>query len=357
MYKSTDSGATWVQIFNFLPESGGEGSGDLQFIKCSSDGTKLIGASSLLTKIYISTNSGENFINAYQAPSAPTHVACSANFSVLFVVLNGNIFTSTDEGTNWTIIPNNLNNTWASLDCNTTGQIIYANLETSGTYIFDLTSNNAATLVIGSSSFSSVVDYSIGNNLFVSDLPNNLSKYLITPPVICFKEGSTILCLIDGKETYVAVEKLRKGTLVKTITSGYVPVNLVGSSKIYNPANNLRYNDRLFRLSKDAYKELTEDLILTGGHSVLVNFLTEKQKKDTLQEHGRIMITEDKYRLLTTHDERAVPYEEEGLFNIWNFSLENANYGWNYGVYANGGLLVETPSDLVMKERSGMTLL
>jgi hypothetical protein len=36
--------------------------------------------------------------------------------------------------------------------------------------------------------------------------------------------------------------------------------------------------------------------------------------------------------------------------------LENENYYWNYGIYANG-LLVETTSKRMMKELSGMELL
>ena len=55
-------------------------------------------------------------------------------------------------------------------------------------------------------------------------------------------------------------------------------------------------------------------------------------------------------------DERAEPYLEEGLFNIWHFALENNDYYMNYGIYANG-LLVETSSKRYMKEHSGMELI
>ena len=54
-------------------------------------------------------------------------------------------------------------------------------------------------------------------------------------------------------------------------------------------------------------------------------------------------------------DDRTKIFEEEGVHTIWHFSLENDNYYANYGVYANG-LLVETTSNRMMVELSGMTL-
>jgi hypothetical protein len=68
------------------------------------------------------------------------------------------------------------------------------------------------------------------------------------------------------------------------------------------------------------------------------------------------MVTDDKYRLMAHLDNRAVPYEKEGVFNIYHIALENENNYWNYGIFANG-LLVETCSKRYLKELSGMTLL
>jgi hypothetical protein len=55
-------------------------------------------------------------------------------------------------------------------------------------------------------------------------------------------------------------------------------------------------------------------------------------------------------------DDRAEPYEVEGVYNIWHLALENDNYYMNYGIYANG-LLVETTSKRMIKTFSGMELL
>jgi len=181
----------------------------------------------------------------------------------------------------------------------------------------------------------------------------NAQLYL---PIICFLEGSKILCSIDGQETYVPIETIRKGTLVKTRLNGYVPVDMIGHSKMYNPGHSLHSKNRLYRLSHNQYPELTEDLILTGCHSILVDELTEEQREKSIAYTGDIYITDDKYRLIACLDPRAHPYASEGIHNIWHLALENENYYWNYGIYANG-LLVETTSKRMMKELSGMELI
>jgi hypothetical protein len=56
-------------------------------------------------------------------------------------------------------------------------------------------------------------------------------------------------------------------------------------------------------------------------------------------------------------DERAEPWNSEGEYTIWHFALENDDKKMNYGVYANGGLLVETCSINTMKNKSSMTLI
>ena len=87
----------------------------------------------------------------------------------------------------------------------------------------------------------------------------------------------------------------------------------------------------------------------------MVKDLTNQQKEDTIELLGRIMVTDQKYRLMACLDDRAEPYEVEGVHNIWHFALEHEDKRMNYGVYANG-LLVETTSIRMMHELSGMEL-
>ena len=197
--------------------------------------------------------------------------------------------------------------------------------------------------------------YSNGFNLASTAL-NGYSyyTYYVYPSAPCFLEGSTILCQIDGVETYVPVEKLNKGTLVKTSLDGYKPVVLLGKGKIQNPENNERTENRLYKCSTSNYPQLKDDLYITGCHSILEFPITEKQKEDTIKHLGRLFVTDKKYRLMACVDERAEPWNSKGEFTIWHFALENNDEGMNYGVYANGGLLVETCSIKFLKNKSNM---
>jgi hypothetical protein len=212
-------------------------------------------------------------------------------------------------------------------------------------------------------------------NNFVDNSPNRLAmtasgavfvSTTITPNITqigntnpnwvpCFNENTKILCLIDDIEVYVPIQNIRKGFLIKTYSSGYKSVTMIGSRKIYNPDNDLRSKDRLYRLANSEYPEIFEDLILTGCHSILEDDLTEDQQKNTIDDIGRLLITESKYRLFTYLDDRATPYEKEGIYTIWHIALEHEDTYMNYGIYANG-LLVESISNRMMKNFSGMKL-
>jgi hypothetical protein len=181
--------------------------------------------------------------------------------------------------------------------------------------------------------------------------------YFLYPLIPCFLEGTRILCQVDGTETYLPIETLRSGTLVKTSRDGFKAVELIGKRTIANSGTEERTEDRLYTCSKAVYPELTEDLIVTGCHSILVDTLTDVQREATLAALGKIFVTDRKYRLMAHIDERAEPWTSAGDHTVWHFALENEDDGMNYGVYANGGLLVESCSIRFLKNRSNMTLL
>lgn len=192
--------------------------------------------------------------------------------------------------------------------------------------------------------------YYIGNTLSPSGL------YYLYPTSPCFLEGSKVLCLIDGVEKYIAVEELRKDTLVKTSRDGFKKVVGIGKGVISNPGGSDRIENRLYCCSRAAYPELSEDLIITGAHSILVDSITESQRIQTIRALGKIFVTDRKYRLTAQIDDRTIPWGDKKLYSIWHFSLENEDERKNYGVYANGGLLVETCSIMFLKIRSNMSM-
>jgi hypothetical protein len=179
--------------------------------------------------------------------------------------------------------------------------------------------------------------------------------YYLYPNVTCLLEGSKILCQVDGQDTYIPIETIKPGTLVKTRINGYKPVVMIGKSQMQNPGDSERIENRLYKCSPSKYPELTDDLYITGCHSILVGSLTDIQREKTKKYLGKIFVTEQQYRLMSCVDERAEPWNSEGMYTVWHLALENTDIYVNSGMWANG-LLVETCSIHVMKTRSNMTI-
>lgn len=197
------------------------------------------------------------------------------------------------------------------------------------------------------------VVYTTGNTL----AGTGSEFYYLYPTTPCFLEGSTILCKVDGVDKYIPVETLKNGTFVKTSLDGYKHVVAIGKGSIQNPGNDERTENRLYKCSPSKYPTLQQDLYITGCHSILEFPITDKQKEDTIKHLGKLFVTDKKYRLMACVDERAEPWNSEGTYTIYHFALEHEDIKMNYGVYANGGLLVETCSIRFLNEKSNMSLI
>jgi hypothetical protein len=183
-----------------------------------------------------------------------------------------------------------------------------------------------------------------------------ITSYFVYPAMPCFLEGTTVLSLIEGKETFVRIETLRSGDLIKTSRDGYKKVELIGHRDIHNPGNDDRIENRLYKCSPNRYPELNEDLFITGCHSILVDDITDDQRDKITAHMGKIYVTDKKYRLNACLDERAEPWNSEGSYQIWHLALENKDEKMNYGIYVNGGLLVETCSIRMLKSYSNLNI-
>lgn len=180
--------------------------------------------------------------------------------------------------------------------------------------------------------------------------------YYLYPVIPCFKEGTKVLCKINNIEIYIPIENIELGTLVKTSLNGYKKVEIIGKGQIQNPGNSDRIEDRLYKCSPQNYHELKDDLFITGNHSILVRSLTDKQRKGTIKYLKRIFMTDTQYRLIACVDDRAEPWNSEGLYTIYHLALENTNPKMNYGIYVNGCLLVETCAIETLQNKSNMVL-
>ena len=212
-----------------------------------------------------------------------------------------------------------------------------------------ITSWRLASNSTGTSSQSAT--YYVGDNL------NPDGVYILYPNVPCLLEGTTVQCLIDGNEQTVPIEKIRRGTLVKTVENGYRHVVAIGRSVITNSGSTDRSQNRLYVCRTDRYPELKTDLYLTGCHSLLVDELTPDQIVQTRSMIENVYITGKKYRLMACIDDRAEPWASEGKYTVWHLALENHYPRSNYGIFVNGSLLVETCSLYYLYNHSNMELL
>jgi hypothetical protein len=168
----------------------------------------------------------------------------------------------------------------------------------------------------------------------------------------CFKEDTKILT----DKGYIPIQDLRKGDLVKTLNDGYKAISMIGKQEMYHNISQENKRNQLYNYSPDAYPEIFEDLVITGGHSILLDSLNEeemKKQEEWISESD--LLIDNKYRMLAFLDEKSISYEPEGLYTIYHLALEG-DYNKNYGIYANG-LLVEACSQQYLKEESNMILI
>lgn len=256
--------------------------------------------------IYQSINGGVSwsFIYAipgyFTNPQSPTYVSSNANGNILYAALNNtttkNIIVSKNSGVTWASISMmGISGPFGSTNTNSFGDFVFAIGSNSALNIFYPTHVDSAVLTPSAgNTYTSLGVYNSGNNVIISQ---NYYETIINGAVVsysivnkyepgqlraCFKDDTKILCFKDNQEIYVKIQDLRKGDLVKTLQNGYAPINMIGTSKLYNSGNTLRGKSRLYVCSGDNYPEITEDLIITGCHSILTDTVTEKQREDTV---------------------------------------------------------------------------
>lgn len=177
------------------------------------------------------------------------------------------------------------------------------------------------------------------------DLSFNLFNFNITPvsEPSCFNEGTKILCLNNNfEEEYIPIEYLQKGHLVKSYKHGYRKIDLIGNNPMINNPEN--FCGCMYKMEKTYDNGLIEDLILTGGHSILVDDLGSfKEENDKL--FGSSQMIDDKYLLLSSVSDKFVKLDNTNLYTYYHFILENNGNDDDerFGVWANG-ILVETPT-------------
>jgi len=183
---------------------------------------------------------------------------------------------------------------------------------------------------------------------------NNDYNIIFNSTPICFNKGTEILCFNEekGEEEYVLVENLKEGDLVKSYKHGYRKIDVVVSNNMRNNTGNWR--ECMYKMIKTDTNGLTKDLIVTGGHSILVDDLGNGPLKNLnntrLGRNGSPI--DGKHLLLSSVSKDFIKLENNDLYTWYHFTLEcGGENDRRYGVWANG-ILSETPSKNMLIKQS-----
>jgi len=167
-------------------------------------------------------------------------------------------------------------------------------------------------------------------------------------PLLCFDESSEILCLNENlEEVYIAISELKIGSIVKSFKHGFRRISIIYKNSLINNIDD--FQSCMFLMPKN--ENMTKDLIVTGGHSILVDNMSENEfiKNSTYFNNTNPKI-DNKQLLLTAASEKFTALENNNEYTFYNFCLENdSDEEARYGVWANG-ILVETPCIKFLKE-------
>ena len=173
--------------------------------------------------------------------------------------------------------------------------------------------------------------------------PGPASEEVSATPTFCFNKGTEILCLNkEGEEEYILVEHLKKGDLVKSYNHGYRKIDLILNKNMKNTPSS--WHACMYKMAKTETNGLTKDLIVTGGHAILVDDLGEMKEANDKIFGGNTPQIDGKHLLLSSISKDFTKLENRNIYTWYHFVLENDdNYDRRFGVWANG-ILTETPS-------------
>ena len=92
-----------------------------------------------------------------------------------------------------------------------------------------------------------------------------------------------------------------------------------------------------------------EPLIITGGHSILVDDLGLFKEENEKWFHGGTNKIDDKYLLLATVSKDFVEIKDGSEFEYYHLLLENEDENGQYGIWANDVLTESATEEWFMK--------
>ena len=155
----------------------------------------------------------------------------------------------------------------------------------------------------------------------------------------CFNHGTKSLSLINDIEAWIPVESLSIGDLVITYRHGPRPITHIFKGVMIN--NPDVWHTCMYKGQMEGF----DPLIVTGGHGLLVDYLTEKEQVRQQKFWGRNeVVIDDKIVMLAPVSAEFTKITDRDVYTYYHFVVENdGDDDRRYGVYANG-FLTETPS-------------
>jgi hypothetical protein len=201
---------------------------------------------------------------------------------------------------------------------------------------------------VNNSNLAGITFNTINGNMYVRQ---QNSSILYQSTNYCFNEGSQILYLNKKmKDKYIAIENLKKGDFVKTFKHGYRKISKIIKGSFKNNPN--IWNMCMYKMVKTESNGLLEDLIVTGGHSIMVDSITEEQQSKYdemgLTDFSKQTI-DGKHLLLACVSDQFAPMPDNEVYTYYHLLLENNNdEEERFWIYANG-ILTETPNEKSLK--------
>jgi hypothetical protein len=173
---------------------------------------------------------------------------------------------------------------------------------------------------------------------------DTLGLYYIN--TLCFNKGTKILCMNQQLEDeYIPIENLNVGDFVKTYKHGYRNVSKTIKGAFVN--NPKKWNMCMYKMAKTESNGLLEDLIVTGGHSILVDSLSdvEREKYEEMGiPHFANETIDKKHLVLSCVSDQFTPMQDTSIYHYYHLLLENNDdEEERFGIWANG-ILTETPN-------------
>lgn len=334
-WNSTDNGVTWTNTFSIL---------NVINPSLSSSGTNAIvcGQNGISGFIRYSTNNGTTW-NVPTTPLTLNNITSEVSIDGSVAMIGGVnsttnasfIWYSTDSGANWTASSQSLanTNTFTAISVSGNNGLASINDVSSTGYLYYSTNQGAAWTQIPGLSSTTINDANLSGNQGIAGTSAGI--YYSSSP-LCYEANTLILVLENEEEVYKKVSELKVDDLVKTYKNGFKKVKLIRSFS-YKP---LDKNNKLNLL----YKHKDNGVILTAGHSILVDELT-KQEKINNDKFGFDQTIEDKKLLLACSSDKFEKIDDDQEYELYHFSLESDEPKSHYGVYINDGILSESCSE------------